>query len=299
MCVGSSGIQIAFVSGVRTPSTCRFAAAQSERLLRSLNVQAARAATSSGIDAVHDLRVAIRHFRRILAVLKSCFPGPETRHLRKELKAITVRAGGVRDRDIAIALIRKLVGAEYPEMLAEFRGRRTEAAQVLRASLRDWNTNGSWNAWRRALRSAPVSASPPANDIAATLLPHMVKEHFQRGRKAVEDGAAVDMLHQFRITAKNLRYTIDSFEDFYGDSIGDIVSHLKEVQELIGDIHDCAVTRDLVKHAQTSEGKKEILRALKKRQRRKTESFQRDFGCEFSNAAVLRQWKKCLAHAAS
>jgi CHAD domain-containing protein len=111
----------------------------------------------------------------------------------------------------------------------------------------------------------------------------------------VREKASVKEIHRFRIAAKNLRYTLDLFAPLYGTSLAGLLDQLKDVQALLGDINDCAtVRRMLSRQALPHPGGKEILSALKKRQRKKTEQFRQHYAAGFSSAATLRQWKDSL-----
>ena len=63
----------------------------------------------------------------------------------------------------------------------------------------------------------------------------------------LSDPTSVYELHQMRIAAKRLRYTMDlfqsAFDDFsrYGREFAEAVSHVKLLQEHLGNIHDADV----------------------------------------------------------
>lgn len=47
--------------------------------------------------------------------------------------------------------------------------------------------------------------------------------------------------HAMRIAAKRLRYTMEIFNDLYGDGLKKIIKSTKKLQDLLGDMHDCDV----------------------------------------------------------
>ena len=48
-------------------------------------------------------------------------------------------------------------------------------------------------------------------------------------------------LHRMRIAAKHLRYTLEIFAPLYGKALRKPLKVVKEIQELLGEIHDCDV----------------------------------------------------------
>jgi len=279
-------------------SIVRFSVEQSSRLLRSLNVQTARASRFAGIEAVHDLRVAVRKFRQVLKILKPWLPDEESCLLRRELKDLMARAGDVRDRDIALQLLRAMHAPENAPrqrgIMTELHKARAASAHALHQNLRDFHVRNTGAAWMRALKLVKPASEPAASGAARKILPRMLKHYLRRGRRAARGDTPDEELHRFRIATKEMRYTLDLFAPLYGDGIGEITEQLKMVQTHLGSIHDCAVTRELVDDPPASAGKKDILRELEKRRARKTERFLRDYQSHFGDKEALRHWKKTL-----
>ena len=63
----------------------------------------------------------------------------------------------------------------------------------------------------------------------------------------ISDPANVEQLHNMRIAAKRLRYTLEIFAPcFSGKEFDKISAQAKTIQEQIGEIHDCDVRRPLL-----------------------------------------------------
>jgi hypothetical protein len=60
---------------------------------------------------------------------------------------------------------------------------------------------------------------------------------------AARDPAAVDQLHDLRIAAKRLRYVLELFAPEFGPYAATAAKQAKKLQDLVGEIHDCDVTR--------------------------------------------------------
>jgi CHAD domain-containing protein len=233
---------------------------------------------------------------RVLVVLKPCFPRGESRKIRQGLKKIMLRAGSVRDRDIALRLLAKQSPPAAGPLAKQFRTERAEAAKALTLSLKRWVRRNSSATWRSALEGEAAAdfRANPVEVTAQRMLPRMAKDYFRSGRDATRDKAPAEELHRFRIAAKNLRYTLELFAPLYGDSLNGLRQQLKGVQTLLGGINDCATVRQMAsRHA----GSEEILAALKKRQRRKTAQFRKHWTAAFASGATAARWTECLRHA--
>jgi CHAD domain-containing protein len=60
---------------------------------------------------------------------------------------------------------------------------------------------------------------------------------------AIRDPTAVRQLHDMRIAAKRLRYVLELFAPSFGEYAADAAKQAKKLQDLLGEIHDCDVTR--------------------------------------------------------
>ncbi len=57
----------------------------------------------------------------------------------------------------------------------------------------------------------------------------------------VDDDAATEALHDLRIAAKRLRYTLELFRAVFGDEGERQIARAREIQELLGHLHDTDV----------------------------------------------------------
>jgi hypothetical protein len=63
----------------------------------------------------------------------------------------------------------------------------------------------------------------------------------------VDDPANVTELHDLRIAAKRLRYSLELFRFAFPKEIGGLINEVKEIQEHIGDMHDADVMIERVR----------------------------------------------------
>ena len=81
---------------------------------------------------------------------------------------------------------------------------------------------------------------------------------------AMRDPQNVEDLHNMRIAAKRLRYTMEVFTPCFGPEFARALKTVEEIQERIGAIHDCDVRLPLLEKTSEREAERERKKALKK-----------------------------------
>ena len=128
-----------------------FANLQTGILLRRVASQMTRAAHTADADAIHDLRVAIRRLSRCLRVFAQFYPARPRKQLRRRLSDVLDACGGVRDRDIAIGLLRQAGVAPNSPLVRRLDAERRAAGQELRLELQGLKPRGFTRQWRSRL----------------------------------------------------------------------------------------------------------------------------------------------------
>lgn len=180
---------------------------------------------------VHRLRTAIR---RLEAVLEVVLPDLD-RNQRKLLKMLTVvrrRAGKVRDIDIHTAALRSLKVTDEPgrktKMLAYLSERRATRERKLLRVLDPATLQQLAKRLKRAGRELVLSdeTTDPLT-LAARLFEDVANEN---------QVLSETTLHQYRIKGKRARYIAELAGD--APEAQKFVSHLKQMQDVLGDWHD-------------------------------------------------------------
>jgi CHAD domain-containing protein len=281
-----------------TIETRKFAGQNAAKLLGRLAFQMNLAAKSPVADPVHDLRVSIRRFAQALDVFKSCFPGKDTRKIRRRLKKLMILAGAVRNCDIALKLLSKSRTEEAVNLRRKLQGDRKESGRVLIDALKRRMDRKSSLRWRTALESANASASDsacriPIEDTARRILPRMAKNFLERGDAASQSKATPEKLHAFRIASKKFRYTLELFAPLYGTGLNSWLESIKRIQTLLGDINDCVTVAQMLSDYKS---KGSIAGWLKRRQRKKVEEFTQCWQEEFGGREIVRTRMHTLSH---
>ena len=81
---------------------------------------------------------------------------------------------------------------------------------------------------------------------------------------AIRDPANVEELHNMRIAAKRLRYTMELFAPVFGRPFAQTLKTVEDIQERLGAIHDADVIVPLLENVLEKETERERKKALKK-----------------------------------
>jgi len=242
-------------------------------------------------DAIHDLRVSIRRVAQTFKTFGELLDPHPVKKLRRRLHELMDLCAAVRNCDVALTLLDQ-VGVTRGASVSRLRKTRGEAAEKLHRSLKKE---------RRNRHAAPdPRAHPKEGDwkldqsLEANLshaLPALAEEFFDAGTAAISAHASYQMLHQFRLQAKRFRYTLELFERFYGREMPLGAEILRELQDRLGAINDCATTIVILGRD------RRVVAAIGKLLRQRTAVLQTYARSQF----VPRKqdwWKRWLAHAA-
>jgi CHAD domain-containing protein len=137
-------------------------------------------------------------------------------------------------------------------------------------------------------------ASKTAAENAAAVLPALTERLFERGRKAVESVDAADSLHGFRLRVKRYRYTLELFRPCYGPGMEKRLNQLKQLQDRLGVINDCAIAESLAERHDpaTWPGEPEFLRFLADRAEELAREFRAFWRESFDAPAEFQSWTR-------
>ena len=214
-----------------------------------------RLADPDDAEALHDFRVALRRLRSSLRAYDGSLAGSVPRKLARRLKRLAQATGEGRDAEVAIEWLRERAGlvgayhrtgyrwlldhleerkrAGYEHLLAEVE----EGFEELEAELR--RRLSVYQAEVRLGGAGEAEARPTLGQATAEILAEHARELAEH-LASVGGPGDVEEAHSARIAAKRLRYLI---EPLAGEAPGGkaVVKHLKELQELLGELHDAHV----------------------------------------------------------
>jgi exopolyphosphatase/guanosine-5'-triphosphate,3'-diphosphate pyrophosphatase len=203
-----------------------------------------RAAAGFEADPVHDLRVALRRCRSLADGLMALDPDSSWKDMKKAGKKLFQALGELRDMQVMQEWIEKLSDSNDPgapndpvavKLLDHVHVREAVCKQLALKDLNQFDRK-EWRQWARALprRAARVR---PGSIVYLHLALEKWTAAYDLHKHALRTRSQV-ALHQLRIGIKRFRYTVENFlprqHALWGDD-------LKELQDLLGEVHDLDV----------------------------------------------------------
>jgi len=218
---------------------------------------AKEAGTRSGeqIEDLHGMRVATRRMRAAWRVFGDGFRLRRTKRLRDRLRVVAGRLGAVRDLDVLIdaattyqAGLSRAEAAAFEPLVAAWRDEREAARIVL---LRELDSPGYIRLvedYRVFVIAEGEAVLAPASPVS----PHRVRDtagsriwlayEQVRAYESVLRWADIETVHQLRIAAKWLRYTLEFFRETLGPEVDRLIPRVVALQDHLGWLHDADVT---------------------------------------------------------
>ncbi len=220
----------------------------------------------AGEDAeeVHAMRVAARRMRAAWRVFGDGFERDAVRRYRGELRDIGSRLGAVRDLDVLIEILvtdgrrrssRHRAGLE--PLLATWRAER-ESRRIELIGVLSSERFGAFVADYRALAETPglaaIAVPPHAPGLVRNRMPATIWAAYQ-AVWAFDSGvetADLATLHELRIAAKWLRYTLEFVREPLEPQATALIRPIVALQDHLGEQHDRHVAGELARAFVTS-----------------------------------------------
>jgi len=211
---------------------------------------------ADSVEAVHQLRVAVRRLRSAISTFKDVVDDPKADSVTTELKWLAGACDEARDLDV---FAERAATLEQPSLdlsplapvveAARARAHAKACAAVASGRFRDlvleataWLETGAW--LTQGGKTSAKRRDLPAEKFAGKAL--------SRRRKALlklaADLAARDdeARHEARIAAKKLRYAAEAFAPLFDTDAKPYIKTLKQLQDQLGMLNDVAVGGELI-----------------------------------------------------
>jgi CHAD domain-containing protein len=197
-----------------------------------------RASIAFAPDPVHDLRVALRRCCSMAGGIAAIDPDPAWKEMKKAGKRLFRRLGELRDVHVMQEWVHSLDTPDDPvtgPLLQSFTARenqlKLEAVQALAAFDRK-----QWQRWSRSLPRR-MARFRPGSLIFRHLALERWTEAYNLHRQALRNRSQVGF-HRLRVGLKRFRYIV---ENFLPDQHAAWSDDLKQIQDLLGEVHDLDV----------------------------------------------------------
>ncbi len=127
-------------------------------------------------------------------------------------------------------------------------------------------------------------------------MPRLALNFFAQVGAALEANPDAEQLHRVRLAAKQMRYTLELFRGCYGPALEQRIESLRELQQVLGEINDCAVARRLVMDGSgPSPQRAKAERFLIARLHKKTQELRESWAGKLGTESEQRRWMMYLA----
>jgi CHAD domain-containing protein len=194
---------------------------------------------------IHDLRVAVKRFREAFRLFRTVLRKKTFRRHREWIEDLNDALGEVRDRDVALAQLRRLTEgmAGLPPSVTGLQARleseRLGALDALTKMLERLQLEGAPAQLAASIDSIERQAAPGPR--AYEFAREQVRERLNRVRArwtAARQEATPESLHRARIANKHLRYAIEPFSRMLGKEIRRLYRGASRFHDALGDLHD-------------------------------------------------------------
>jgi CHAD domain-containing protein len=229
-----------------TKSLARFAEAQAAERLKTLAANLSEAGNQPGqAGPIHDLRVSIRRFTQALRVFKDLWDHRHYRRMRRRLRKLMDLCGAVRNCDIAMEILEAAKVPAAANLKRSLLKRRSRAESDLSEELARWKAKTIVRPWQGWLRAEAVKGQS-AEARARQILRPLTRQYRKVGSQAAQPDTNPEELHELRLVAKGLRYSLEIFGGLSGAGWEQEIERIREVQDLLGAINDCVTTSGLM-----------------------------------------------------
>jgi CHAD domain-containing protein len=200
-------------------------------------------------EGVHAMRVASRRLRSALGDFAPYMSKRRLSSVLKEIRTIADALGEVRDQDVALIALEEMskeAPGDLSKTLHEFIDARKQVRDDARAELKKLLVKDRLKDLRtdfcEALDSTTDGATSQISfvDMARTIVRDRLKD-LEKLSSSFYRPTEPTQLHEMRIAAKRLRYSIELFEACWGSRIARFAKQTAHLQAALGTVHDCDV----------------------------------------------------------
>lgn len=289
---------------VRRPVPHTAVAVLRRHLAEQLAVVAANepSAAQGSVEALHDVRVALRRMRSLMATFQK-LDREVLEKLDRRIAKVCDRLGEARDMDVWIDLFRGLMKAggldnmparDRRAVLAVLRRQRMHLATDALACGLFRRVKSELRAWLRRPVRRRKSAPAPEVFMAKRMLAvrGLIEERHRRVGNFSKGPA-----HDLRRAGRRLRYLTEFFAPRFGSACVRSGRWITKAQAALGKVHDCDSALELSRGLPSGAARIAVRRALKKRRAAQLRKFKAAWR-RYADPRLQRAWRVQLEAAA-
>lgn len=210
------------------------------------------------MEALHQLRVNLRRLINYLWIFKSFFPSKVIRSWTKSLRKLAIATGSTRDLDIQILFLRQfrknvIYGSHkisFNALLEVLEKKRQKNQSKLVKLINKIEKKGTLTDIKAYLnKMAPTGNhgyKEKGEDLYQIARKRIIKRlnQFLTFEKYARQYENAKKLHEMRIAAKHLRYSLEGLGMLYKQKVTEYRDHIYRVHRTLGEVHDYDVWID-------------------------------------------------------
>ncbi|MCE5301685.1 MAG: CHAD domain-containing protein [Planctomycetaceae bacterium] len=242
-----------------------FAARYVRRQVKQLTGQWQGVRHAEDLEFIHRARVATRRLRAALRLFHDGFPRRKVRRWQKTLRRMTARLGRARDCDVQIeflcgalsSLVDKECFPAVSRILVRLERQRERLQRPVVRAVNRIESSGVLQSMRRATKR--ILRTTPTNNTTVDAMAQPRRRILRQldamlgHRHCLADPNDRAGHHALRIAMKRLRYTLEIVRPLYCGQLDEAFDGAKQLQTLLGEVHDCDVWCDQLDRFAVSE----------------------------------------------
>jgi CHAD domain-containing protein len=221
-------------------------------------------------EIIHDLRIHIRKLISLLFFYKPLLRKKKRKVLMRSLKILLRNFGSMRTKHMYLKSAEDFssgLSSNEKKLFAEMNERETEKSRFLKEKdekmdpiefriLYEDTLKKLLGYGKPIFKASACEMSMEDETFAADRYKELMERYFEMETKLDLD--SVKEVHDLRVFAKNIIYTLKRKTDILGDLAVKRVEHLKKIQDVAGKIHDADVHYKILSSFETSDEEEKL-----------------------------------------
>ena len=254
---------------IRSEAVCVYGAKIINTHVLAMQAEIEGVLEAKDIEYIHRMRVASRRLRSALAIFKGCLSSKDFKNFARVIRDVTRSLGAARDLDVQLAVLESVMpDFSDPKLIPGLRRlqfrlkqQRVGAQKDVITAIQTLQANNTlvnlakWTVPFQELSEGVYLFSPALYELAFSGINARLNELLEHAAY-IQDESNVTELHNMRISAKRLRYTMEAFTDLYGASLKPFINQTRKFQDMLGEIHDADVWIEMIPRFIQEEGER-------------------------------------------